>query len=233
MLDIIAINKTYSIFGRVKILKITYWSDYACPYCYIGEARLKKAIKGLNIPIEIEMKSFQLDVNAPKKSVGDTQTRFANKYGISFAQAGLQIEVISRMGRDEGLDFKYATTLFTNTFDAHRLTKLAQSKNNPALTETLIENLFRAYFTDNKELANIELLQSIGEKSGLAAPEVKNLLSSEQFAEQVKQDEYEAFQRGIHGVPFYVIGDKYTISGTQNADLMRESILQTYKENVL
>ena len=214
-------------------MKITYWSDYACPYCYIGEARLKKAIKGLNIPVELEMKSFQLDVTAPKKSVGDTQTRFADKYGISFAQAGLQIEVISRMGRDEGFDFKYATTLFTNTFDAHRLTKLAQSKNNPTLTETLIENLFKAYFTDNKELADVELLQNIGENSGLSAIEVKNLLSSDQFGEQVKQDEYEAFQCGIHGVPFYMIGDKYTISGTQNADLMKESILQAFKENVL
>ena len=214
-------------------MKITYWSDYACPYCYIGEVRLKKAIKGLNIPIEVEMKSFQLDITAPKKSNGDTQTRFANKYGISFAQAGLQIEVISRMGRDEGLDFKYATTLFTNTFDAHRLTKLAQSKNNSALTENLIENLFKAYFTDNKELADIELLQNIGEKSGLNALEVRNLLSSDQFGEQVKQDEFEAFQRGIHGVPFYIIGGKYTISGTQNSDLMKESILQAYKENVL
>ncbi len=214
-------------------MKIVYWSDYACPYCYIGEARLKKAIKDLDFPVEVEMKSFQLDVTAPKKSNGDTQTRFANKYGISFAQAGIQIEVISRMGRSEGLDFKYATTLFTNTMDAHRLTKLAQSKNDPALTERLIENLFKAYFTDNKELADFDVLQDIGEKSGLASFEVKNLLASNQFEEDVKKDEYEAFQRGIHGVPFYIIGDKYTISGTQNADLMREAILEVHKKNVL
>ena len=215
-------------------MKITYWSDYACPYCYIGETRLKKALKDINIPVEVEMKSFQLDPSAPVKSNGDTQTRFANKYGISFAQAGVQIEVISRMGRSEGLDFRYATTLFTNTMDAHRLTKLAQSKNDSALTERLIENLFRAYFTDNKELADIELLQSIGETSGLDSSEVKNLLSSNQFEEQVINDEREAFERGIHGVPFYIIGDnRYTISGTQNADLMRETILQAYNENVL
>ena len=214
-------------------MKIVYWSDYACPYCYIGEARLKKALKGLDFPVEIEMKSFQLDVTAPKKSNGDTQTRFANKYGISFAQAGLQIEVISKMGRDEGLDFKYATTLFTNTMDAHRLTKLAQSKNDPVLTEKLIENLFKAYFTDNKELADIKVLQDIGGKSGLNSLEVKNLLESSQFEEDVKKDEYEAFQRGIHGVPFYIIDGKYTISGTQNSDLMKEIILEAYNKNVL
>ena len=213
-------------------MKIMYWSDYACPYCYIGEARLKKALKGLDIPVEVEMRSFQLDPYAPVKSTGDTQTRFANKYGISFAQAGLQIEVISRMGRDEGLDFKYATTLFTNTMDAHRLTKLAQSKNDPELTERVIENLFKAYFTDNKELADKELLQKIGTDSGLDSAEVKELLSSKQFESQVMQDELEAFERGIHGVPYYIIGDKFTISGTQNSDLMRETILEAYN-NVL
>ena len=216
-------------------MKIVYWSDYACPYCYIGEARLRKALRELNLPVEVEleMKSFQLDVNAPKKSNGDTRTRFANKYGISFAQAGLQIEVISRMGRSEGLDFNYAATLFTNTMDAHRLTKLAQSKNNPALTERLIENLFRAYFTDNKELADIELLQKIGEESGLSASEVKSLLESNQFEDDVKNDELEAFERGIHGVPFYIIGSKYTISGTRDSEGMKEIILQAYNENVL
>ena len=216
-------------------MKIVYWSDYACPYCYIGEARLRKALRELNLPVEVEleMKSFQLDVNAPKKSNGDTQTRFANKYGISFAQAGLQIEVISRMGRSEGLDFRYATTLFTNTMDAHRLTKLAQSKNDSALTERLIENLFRAYFTDNKELADIELLQKIGEESGLSASEVKSLLESNQFEDDVKNDELEAFERGIHGVPFYIIGSKYTISGTRDSEGMKEIILQAYNENVL
>ena len=214
-------------------MKIVYWSDYACPYCYIGEARLKRALSELNIPVEVEMKSFQLDITAPKKSNGDTQTRFAHKYGISLAQAGVQIEVISRMGRDEGLDFKYASTLFTNTMDAHRLTKLAQSKKDPALTERLIESLFRAYFTDNKELADVELLQKIGEESGLAASEVRSLLASNQFEDEVKNDELEAFERGIHGVPFYIIGSKYTISGTRDSDGMKEIILQAYHENVL
>ena len=58
----------YYIFnGGFKIMKIVYWSDYACPYCYIGEARLKKALKGLDFPVEVEMKSFQLDSTAPKK----------------------------------------------------------------------------------------------------------------------------------------------------------------------
>ena len=213
-------------------MKITYWSDYACPYCYIGEARLKKAIK--DIPelkdIEIEMKAFQLDPSAGEHATGDTQTRFAHKYGISFSDAGRQIESISQMGIAEGLDFKYATTLFTNTMDAHRLTKLAQSKNDPALAGKVIEALFNAYFTDNKELADKELLQKIGEECGLDAEEVKEVLSSDKYEDDVLLDEREAARYGIHAVPFFVVG-QYGISGAQSVEGMKATIRKAMEES--
>ena len=213
-------------------MKITYWSDYACPYCYIGEARLKKAIK--DIPelkdIEIEMKAFQLDPSAGEHATGDTQTRFAHKYGISFADAGRQIESISQMGIAEGLDFKYATTLFTNTMDAHRLTKLAQSKNDPALAGKVIEALFKAYFTDNKELADKGLLQKIGEECGLDAEEVKEVLSSDKYEDDVLLDKREAARYGIHAVPFFVVG-QYGISGAQSVEGMKATIRKAMEES--
>lgn len=213
-------------------MKITYWSDYACPYCYIGEARLKKAIA--DIPelkdVEIEMKAFQLDPSAGENAVGDTQTRFAHKYGISMQEAGETIEHISQMGIAEGLDFKYATTLFTNTMDAHRLTKLAQSKNDPQLVEQVIEALFKAYFTDNKELADKELLQKIGEDAGLDAEEVKEVLLSDKYKDEVLLDEREAARYGIHAVPFFVVG-QYGISGAQSVDGMKATIMKVMEES--
>ena len=213
-------------------MKITYWSDYACPYCYIGEARLKKAIA--DIPelkdVEIEMKAFQLDPSAGEHAAGDTQTRFAHKYEISMQEAGETIEHISQMGIAEGLDFKYATTLFTNTMDAHRLTKLAQSKNDPELAEKIIEALFKAYFTDNKELADKELLQKIGEDAGLDAEEVKEVLSSDKYKDEVLLDEREAARYGIHAVPFFVVG-QYGISGAQSVDGMKATIMKVMEES--
>ena len=213
-------------------MKITYWSDYACPYCYIGEARLKKAIA--DIPgledVEIEMKAFQLDPSAGEHAAGDTQTRFAHKYGISMQEAGETIEHISQMGIAEGLVFKYATTLFTNTMDAHRLTKLAHSKNDPELAEKIIEALFKAYFTDNKELADKELLQKIGEDAGLDAEEVKEVLSSDKYKDEVLLDEREAARYGIHAVPFFVVG-QYGISGAQSVDGMKATIMKVMEES--
>ena len=134
------------------------------------------------------------------------------------------------MGRDEGLDFKYATTLFTNTMDAHRLTKLAQSKGDAALTERLIEALFAAYFTDNKELADRELLQGIGEKVGLDTTEVRDLLLSNRFEAEVRQDELEAAELGIHGVPFFIVAGRHAISGAQSTEGMKETLLEALKE---
>ncbi|MBQ8919976.1 MAG: DsbA family oxidoreductase [Acidaminococcaceae bacterium] len=212
-------------------MKITYWSDYACPYCYIGEARLKKAIN--NIPelkeVEIEMKAFQLDPTAGEHATGDTQTRFAHKYGISFEDAGRQIETISRMGIAEDLDFRYATTLFTNTMDAHRLTKLAQSKSNPELAEKVIETLFKAYFTDNKELADKDLLLQIGVECGLDSEEVKEVLATDKYKDEVILDEREAARYGIHAVPFFVVG-QYGISGAQSVEGMKATIMKVMEE---
>ncbi|MBQ9707907.1 MAG: DsbA family oxidoreductase [Firmicutes bacterium] len=212
-------------------MKITYWSDYACPYCYIGETRLKKAIA--EIPeledVDIEMKAFQLDPAAGEHAAGDTQTRFAKKYGISMEEAGQTIEYISQMGAEEGLDFKYAETLFTNTMDAHRLTKLAQSKNDPVLAEKMIEELFKAYFSDNKELADKELLQRRGEECGLDAEEIKEVLASDKYKDEVILDEREAMRYGIHAVPFFVVG-QYGISGAQSTEGMKATIMKALEK---
>ena len=146
------------------------------------------------------------------------------------AEAGETIEHISQMGIAEGLDFKYATTLFTNTMDAHRLTKLAQSKDNPELTDKVIERLFEAYFTDNKELADKELLQSIGEECGLDAVEVRRVLDSDEYMDEVILDEREASRYGIHAVPFFMVG-KYGISGAQSVEGMKAAIMKVLEES--
>ena len=213
-------------------MKILYWSDYSCPYCYIGEARLKKALMELNIfdRVAVEMKAFQLDPNARKKSVGDTITRFAHKYGITKAQAKEQIDNISKIGIAEGLDFKYDTTLFTNTMDAHRLTKYVASKGNKKLKEQIIAELFKAYFTHNLELADKNVLIKIAAKVGVSKDEAEHIINSDKFKNEVIADEQEATMNGIHGVPYFII-DNYEVSGAVSVDMLKDSILRVIKEN--
>ena len=178
--------------------------------------------------VQIEMKAFQLDPTAGVHATGDTQTRFAHKYGLSLEHAGRSIEHISGLGRAEGLDFRYATTLFTNTMDAHRLTKLAQSKSAD-VADRVSEALYKAYFTENKELADHDLLQQIGEKCGLDAEEVRALLTSDQYKEDVLLDEREAARYGINAVPYFVIG-RYAIPGAQDTEGMNNVLRKALEE---
>lgn len=198
-------------------MKITYWSDYACPYCYIGEVRLKKALEilGITDQIEIEMKSFELDPNASKTVVSSTTERFAQKYGLSKQEAANRIQQISDLGEAEGIHFKYVSTLYTNTLDAHRLTKLAQSKQDPSLVSSIIDALFDAYFTKNLELSDKNTLIRIAVDAGMDAKEVETMLNSNLYEDQVRADEKEASMYGIHGVPLFVVNDKYSLSGAQ------------------
>lgn len=219
-------------------MNITYWSDYACPFCYIGETRVKKAIAELEDEhkiakgqVELTMKAFQLDPTAGIHAASDTLTRFAHKYGLSKAMANERIEQIAQMGRAEGLTFNYATTRFTNTMDAHRLTKLAQHKGTKTHVEAIIERLMQAYFSDNKELADHALLQSMGEEVGLNAADVKNLLSSDEYREEVEADEREAYSYGINAVPFFIVAGRYGISGAQETAGLKEVIMKAINEN--
>lgn len=196
-------------------MKISYWSDYACPYCYIAEARLHKAIREMGIGDQVDLLplAFQLDPQAPEVPVSDTATRFAAKYRLPLIEAQAQIEHISRLGNAEGLDFRYATTQFTNTFNAHRIMKLALSKNNKELAAKTNELLFAAYFTKNLRLAEDAVLIEAGVLAGLAEKEILEVLKSDMFAQEVRADEAAAVRQGVHGVPYFMFPGGLNIPG--------------------
>lgn len=209
-------------------MKITYWSDYACPYCYIAEARLHKAINELGIKNDVELlpMAFQLDPGAPNEVVSDTATRFASKYRIPLQEAKAQIEHISRLGQAEGIDFRYATTQFTNTFNAHRLMKLALSKNDRELAEKTNEYLFAAYFTKNLRLAEDATLIEAGKLAGLEEEEIVNVLRSDLFAAEVREDERAAAERGVRGVPYFIFPGGFSIPGAISTADFRDALIR-------
>lgn len=209
-------------------MKIELWSDYACPYCYIGEKRLEKAMESIKEKNDIEVifRAFELDPEASKEVVSTTKVRIANKYRMSEDRAQDMIDNITKMAEEEGLEYNYGTTRYTNTFDAHRVTKYAQSKGN----KEIIDKLFTAYFTDNLELSNHDVLIDIAEKVGLDRVEVKKVLDNNEFAEEVREDEREAYLIGAQAVPFFLINEKYTIGGAQSSELIKEALVRILAE---
>lgn len=195
-------------------MKIVYWSDYACPYCYIAEARLRSAIDELGIgeEIELEPRAFELDPAAPKTCESDTLTRFARKYRLPLAEAKAQIEHISALGREAGLDFRYANSRYTNTFDAHRLMKLALSIDKK-LAGKVNEALFAAYFVKNLELADREVLLGVARETGIDENLAREVLDSDRFADEVRADERGAAERGVRGVPYFLFPNGVVIPG--------------------
>lgn len=210
-------------------MKIEIWSDYACPFCYIGEARLEKAMNELGIKdqVNIEMRSFELDPNASYEVVSNTEDRFAKKYGLSNSMAAERIRQIEQYGKDEGIDFKYYTTRYTNTMDAHRLTHYAEKQGN----KTIAKDLFKAYFTDNLELSDKNVLKEIAVKNGLDENEVEKVLNSNEFESDVRKDETQAYSMGVRGVPYFLINGEITLSGAQNVETFKMALKQAMQDD--
>ena len=216
-------------------MTLTIWSDFACPYCYIGETRLNQAIDEMELKddIVIDLKAFELDPTAPKEVTTTTPERFAMKYRLSVDDAKKQIEQISEQGREAGIDFKYMTTQYSNTRDAHRLMKLAEAKYDRATVGRLNEALFAAYFTENLVLSDHKVLLDKAVSVGMDADEVKAVLESDKYDDEVRFDEREAAMRGVRGVPYIVFGGEFAVPGAMTVDGFKsalERLLRRKKE---
>ncbi|MDE6007014.1 MAG: DsbA family oxidoreductase [Muribaculaceae bacterium] len=208
------------------MMNLVIWSDFACPYCYIGETRLQKAIEELGISekVNIEYRAFELDPTAPKEVTGGTPERFAKKYRLSIEDATKQIEEISRLGKEAGIDFRYATTRYSNTRDAHRLMKLAEAKYDHNTVERLNKALFDAYFTKNLVLADPKVLLETAMGVGMDEKDIKAVLDSDMYEDEVRFDEREAAMRGVRGVPYIIFGGDFAVPGAMTVDGFKSAL---------
>lgn len=214
------------------MITLTIWSDFACPYCYIGETRLEKAIEELGVKddVQIDYRAFELDPEASKEVVSSTPERFAKKYRLSLDGAKEQIEHISALGRELGIDFNYASTQYSNTRDAHRLMKLAEAKYDRATVSRLNELLFKAYFVENLVLADHAVLLEKALEAGMKEADVNDVLNSDKYDDEVCFDEREAMMRGVHGVPYIVFNGDFAVPGALTLDGFKSAIERTMKK---
>lgn len=214
------------------MMTLTVWSDFACPYCYIGETRLQRAIDELGVAddVQIDFRAFELDPTAAKEVVSSTPERFAFKYRLSLDDAKQQIEQISGLGRELGIDFRYATTQYSNTRDAHRLMKLAEAKYDRATVGRLNEALFAAYFTENLVLSDHKVLMDKALSAGMKEDDVKEVLESDMYDDEVRFDEREAAMRGVYGVPYFVFNGDFAVPGAMSIDSFKSALQRELKK---
>ena len=213
-------------------MKIEVWSDYVCPFCYIGKRLLEQSLEktGYKEQAEVVFKAYELDPNAPKVSTEAIAESLARKYGTTVEAAKQMNQQVGERAKEVGLNYNFDTMKPANTFDAHRLAKFAEQQGKEA---ELSELLLQSYFIDGKELGRHEVLLELTDRVGLDRAEAEKVLKSDQYADEVRKDVNEAMQIGVRGVPFFVLNDKYAISGAQPAEVFENALRQVAEEEGL
>jgi predicted DsbA family dithiol-disulfide isomerase len=198
-------------------MKVEIWSDVMCPFCYIGKRKFEKALAQFEHKdkVIVEWKSFQLNPNLVTDPTKNTLEYLAQSKGWTMDYTKQTTEHVSNIAKEQGLDFNFEKAVVANSFDAHRLLHLAKKYN---LQNECKEQLLKAYFIDGKNTADHELLTKIGINIGLNETEITETLNSNLYANEVNEDIYHAQQVGVKGVPFFVFGNKYAISGAQEPE---------------
>lgn len=206
---------------------IEVWSDVVCPWCFIGKRRLEKAIAKLPNPsaVQVRHRAFQLQPDITETV--PTSQHLAEKYRVSAEQVEQMQANVCSIADGEGLCYDLKNTLSGNTFDAHRLLLWAQDHDK---SEPLLEALYSGYFEKNESVFSIEDLTAIATRVGISKEEVESVINSDQYADQVKEDQAIAHQLGANGVPFFVFDMKYGISGAQPQEVFDQTLEAALKE---
>lgn len=210
-------------------LKIQIWSDVMCPFCYIGKRKFEDALSQFENKdaVAIEWKSFQLDPTSNPKSGDNTIDHLAKKYNRDRDWSVAMHENVTQQAKAVGLDYHFENVILANSLNAHRVSHLAKKYN---LGDAFEELLFKAYFTQGKDVNDIATLTDIGMEVGIKKAEIENVLNSDLYTNEVIRDQEEAQAIGVTGVPFFVFDNKYAVSGAQHPDTFLKTLEKAWEE---
>lgn len=206
-------------------MKITIWSDFQCPFCYIGEKMLEDELGSMELtePVVVEYKSYELDPEAPVVPRETMTEHFMGGHEMTAPQAEERMAKITRMAADVGLTYNLAGVQVCNTLDAHRLMKYAAGKLTPGRLKRLNFSLFKANFEDNLRLSDHEVLASLAVQVGLQRDEVLEMLGGDAYAEAVRKDEAEIDARpDFEFVPYMLLANGAVLQGVLKPRNLRQ-----------
>ena len=214
-------------------MKIEIWSDVVCPWCYIGKRRIEKAIAGFEHgdQVEVHWRSYQLDPGAPTEPTEGTTAMLARKYGQSPDGARQMQDRVEAVAAEEGLVYRLSQTLHLNTVDAHRMIHLAHQQGGTELQGRVKEALLEAYFTRARDVADHAVLREVAVAAGLDAARVDEVLSGTELTDDVHADMAQAQAYGATGVPFFVVDEKYGVSGAQPIEVFTQVLERAWSES--
>lgn len=202
-------------------VRIDVVSDVVCPWCFIGKHRLEAALKlKPDIAVEVHYRPYFLNDWIPREGIARDEyltTKFgsvdrykdiAKRVGAAAAAEGLVYDA-SKMKRQP------------NTIDCHRLILWADSIGKaPEMKQKLMD----LYFTDGADLTLRDTLVMAAAAVGLNADTVRADLATDKDEDVIEQQSQEAKQAGIEGVPCFIFGGKFAVSGAQAPEYLAEAI---------
>lgn len=209
-------------------MHVDIWSDIVCPWCYVGKARFEKALSGFahRGEVDVTYHSFELDPGYPADKHGETNLQMlARKYGMSAAQARQADGQVAALAHAEGLGFEVERPV-GNTFDLHRVTHLGLAKG---VQRELLSAVNEAYFAQTRQVFDHTVITDVAAGAGLDPAAVREVLDGDAYAAEVRQDEAQAREIGISGVPFFVLDMRLGVSGAQPAELFARALDQAWE----
>ncbi|MBQ4855532.1 DsbA family oxidoreductase [Rhodanobacter sp. B2A1Ga4] len=206
-------------------LRIDFVSDVSCPWCAIGLASLQQALAKLDGEVTAEIHFQPFELNPQMAAEGeDAVEHLVHKYGSSAAQIMANQEMIRARGAALGFTFDMdRRRRVYNTFDAHRLLHWAELEGHHL---ALKQALLRAYFTDGEDVSAHDTLLRLAVEAGLDAEHAREVLASDEFADEVRAQEQFFQSRGIHSVPATIVNGQHLISGGQPPEAFEQALRQ-------
>ena len=218
------------IVSLMKKLRVDVWSDIACPVVLRRQAPprsragpLPAARRGRHRLARLRARPF---CAAGPDSEGPYAERLAEKYGASVAQAEDMIQRMTEVGAEDGLEFRFDRIRPGNTFDAHRVLHLAAERG---VQDAVKERFLRGYMTEGEAIGETEVLSRLAGEAGLDPDEVARCWRATR-CERGAGGRGAGAQLGITGVPFFVVGERYAVSGAQPAELLLGVLQKAWSE---
>ncbi len=198
-----------------KSLKLEIYSDVICPWCYVGKARLDKALQsiGSDLAVDVEWMPFELNPSMPEGGM-DRKEYLIKKFGSN--DISQMQQRLNAAGSPDGLQFNFgAIRVVPNTFNAHRLLWFAKSSGKQ---HALSDVLFRNYFTDGLDIGDLEVLVSAAAEAGLSGDDARKFLSSDDGTAEVKAEKNIGRKLDVRAVPTFVLDGHVLVSGAVASD---------------
>jgi predicted DsbA family dithiol-disulfide isomerase len=208
-----------------QTLTIDVVSDVVCPWCYLGQKRLDKAISAVSdVDVSVNWRPFQLDPTIPPEGM-DRKAYMKAKFGdeARLRDAHARLEAL---GKAEGIDYAFdAITVSPNTLDAHRVIRWAGA-DSAETQNRLVRDLFKTYFERGENIGDRAVLVEVARGAGMEAAVVESLLAGDADSEAVANEAATASRMGVTGVPCFLFEGKYAVMGAQEVSTLTDAIRQ-------